>query len=94
MDYAPKFPNGSMPVACQEMGEGSVPSDKRSAFERLSDKPIIQQKKIPLIRSLAPRALGIMLLIAFVNCIVWSAVGIILVCFDSSIRPEKLRDAD
>jgi len=81
MECAPIFPNRSMPMACQGLGEGAVPNNERSAFGKLADRAVMQQKKIPLMRALPPRALGIMLLIAFVNCIVWIAVGIILVCF-------------
>lgn len=55
------------------------PASQEAGIPTMKSRLLLFQSHIPLIKKLPPRAVGIVLLLAFVNCAVWAAVGIVLV---------------
>lgn len=39
----------------------------------------VLHSKVPLLKKLPPRAVAIVVVIALINCVVWAAVGVVLV---------------
>lgn len=49
------------------------------SLQGLTEKVISYQARVPLVRKLPSNALGIILFLLLVQCVVWAIVGVILV---------------
>ena len=63
----------------QSVDSGPMDSDRKWSLRPLIHKAERQHKHLPGIRKIPLRAIAIILLIAFINIIVWIAAAIVLV---------------
>lgn len=66
------------------MARAILPAEVESSFFETSFKQTkaslrLLHGRVPLLRRLPPRAVAIVVLVGLVNCIVWAAVGVVLV---------------
>jgi len=51
----------------------------RLSLQRFTEKSRLYQDKVPILRKIPSNALGIILFLLLVQCVVWAVVGVVLV---------------